>query len=73
MRLRIPLTGSFKPEDPGWQLERIGNNAPRGMVIEGATPDKIRLIGHPCTFGFDVSETMILKHSMSAVQTSVLL
>jgi hypothetical protein len=50
VRPRIPLTGSFKPEDPGWQLERIGNNAPRGMVIEGVTPDKIRLIGHPCKF-----------------------
>ena len=26
--------GRFSPRDPGWQLERVGNGGPRGMVIE---------------------------------------
>ena len=27
--------GTLQPRGPGWQLERVSNGAPRGMVIEG--------------------------------------
>ncbi len=26
------------PRGSGWQLERMGNHAPRGMVIQGGSP-----------------------------------
>ena len=36
--LRGQPQGRFSPRDPGWQLERMGNHVPRGMVIQRGKP-----------------------------------
>ncbi|GGE43981.1 hypothetical protein GCM10011517_09560 [Actibacterium pelagium] len=30
--------GTLQPRGPGWQLEHVGNGAPRRMVIQGGNP-----------------------------------
>ena len=43
--LRFGSQGQNRRKPPGRLLEPVGNGRPRGMAVQGATPDRIRLIG----------------------------